>query len=342
MRRVTAALMVPAAIAAAIYGLRPRTPYGWGGRVVVITGGSRGLGLVLARALSARNARVALLARDAAELARAKASFPATARVLAVPCDVRDAHQARAAIDEVVTTWGRLDVLVNNAGVIVSAPFVETNDDDFRALLDVHLWGTLHMTRAALPHLVGRRGARIVNVTSIGGKIPVPHLSAYCASKFAQAGLSAVMAEELRETGVRVVTVYPGLMRTGSHVNAQFKGDLAAEYAIFTSAGTLPGISMGAERAARAIIRATESGRSELVLPFLVRQVARAAALVPGAAQQVMAAVNRLLPDGDSHRVGLSRVRGLDIGLPAPVRAAAALGERAADRNNERLARRID
>ena len=110
-------------------------------------------------------------------------------------------------------------MLVNNAGVIVSAPFVETNDDDFRALLDVHLWGTLHMSRAALPHLT-RPGARIVNVASIGGRLPVPHLSAYCASKFAQAGLSSVMAEELRASPVRVVTVYPGLMRTGSHLNA--------------------------------------------------------------------------------------------------------------------------
>jgi NAD(P)-dependent dehydrogenase (short-subunit alcohol dehydrogenase family) len=340
MRRLAAAMIVPAALFA-VSRIARRQPYRWPGRVVVITGGSRGLGLVLARELSARGARVALLARDEAELARAKATLPPTASAITVPCDVRDAHQALAAIGVVVDTWGRLDVLVNNAGVIVSAPFVETNDDDFRALLDVHLWGTLHMTRAALPHLT-RPGARIVNVASIGGRLPVPHLSAYCASKFAQAGLSSVMAAELRASPVRVVTVYPGLMRTGSHLNAQFKGDLRAEFAVFTAAGTLPVVSMGAERAARIIVRATERGRAEVVLPFLVRRVAMVAGLMPRATLRVLAAVNRLLPAGDPRRARLSRVRGLDIGLPTPVRAVAALGERAADRNNEREARRLD
>ena len=315
MRRLAAAMIVPAALVA-VSRIARRQPYRWPGRVVVITGGSRGLGLVLARALTARGARVALLARDEAELARAKASLSPTASAITVPCDVRDAHQARAAIGVVLDTWGRLDVLVNNAGVIVSAPFVETNDDDFRALLDVHLWGTLHMSRAALPHLT-HPGARIVNISSIGGRLPVPHLSAYCASKFAQAGLSSVMAEELRASPVRVVTVYPGLMRTGSHLNAQFKGDLRAEFAVFTAAGTLPGVSMGAERAAPIIVRATERGRAEVVLPFLVRRVAMVAGLMPRATLRVLAALNRLLPAGDARRASLSRVRGLDIGLTA-------------------------
>ena len=341
-RSVITALALPTLTLAMASLLRRSEPYRWAGRVVAVTGGSRGLGLVLARAFSAHGARVVLIARDAAELARAKGSFPPTAPVLTVPCDVRDPHATRAAVEEIVAAWGGIDVLVNNAGVIVSAPFVETNDDDFRALLDVHLWGTLYMSRAALPHLTRRHGARIVNIASIGGRIPVPHLSAYCASKFAQAGLSSVMAEELRGSNVRVVTVYPGLMRTGSHVNAQFKGDLRTEFAVFAAAGTTPGVSMGAERAARAIVRATERGRPEVVLPFAVRQIARLAALVPGAAQRVLAGVNGLLPQGDPARAGLSRVRGLDIGLPAPVRATAALGERAADRNNQRRARRLD
>ena len=342
MRPRTTTLMATAAMAGAVYALWPRPWYRWGGRVVVITGGSRGLGLVLARQLSARSARVALLARDPAELVRAKASFPGTARVLTVPCDVRDPFQVRSAVEQVIATWGRLDVLVNNAGVIVSAPFLETNDDDFRDLLDVHLWGTLHMSRAALPHLTGRPGARIVNIASIGAKLPVPHLSAYCASKFAQAGLSSVMAEELRGTGVRVVTVYPGLMRTGSHVNARFKGDLRAEFALFATAASLPGISMGAERAARTIIRAVERGKAEVVLPFVIRQVARAAALWPWAAHRVLSTVSRLLPPGDARRADLSRISGLDIGLARPIQAVAVLGERAADRNNQRLARRLE
>ena len=173
-----------------------------------------------------------------------------------------------------IATWGRLDVLVNDAGVIVSAPFIETNDDDFRDLLDVHLWGTLHMSSRGAAASHRPTGRAIVNIASMP-KLPVPHLSAYCTSKFAQAGLSSVMAEELRGTGVRVVTVYPGLMRTGSHVNARFKGDLRVEFALFATAASLPGISMGAERAARTIIRAVERGKRRGGAALVIRQVAR-------------------------------------------------------------------
>jgi NAD(P)-dependent dehydrogenase (short-subunit alcohol dehydrogenase family) len=259
-----------------------------------------------------------------------------------VPADVRDQHQARAAVETVVDRWARIDVLVNDAGVIVSAPFDETTDDDFRELLDVHFWGTLHMSRAALPYLRRRAGARLVTVASIAGKIGVPHLSAYCASKFAQAGLSAAMAAELRSAGVRVITVFPGFIRTGSHINAQFKGRLRKEFATFALAGTLPGLSMGGERAARTIVAAIERGRAEVVLPLIVRQIARAAALAPQAAYRAMTMAARLLPKGNPRDAGLSRVRGQDIGLPAGVRALTTLGERAADRNNQRQARRID
>jgi NAD(P)-dependent dehydrogenase (short-subunit alcohol dehydrogenase family) len=323
--------------------LHRRTPrYDFRQRVVAITGGSRGLGLALARALADEGARVALLARDAAELARAKAAMPPTAAVLTVECDVRDPRQARQAMAVIDAAWGGLDILVNNAGVILSAPLTETTDDDVAAMMDVHLWGTWHMSRAALPLLTRRRDPRIVNIVSIGGKVGVPHLSAYCASKFAQAGLSAAMAEELRGRGVRVVTVFPGLMRTGSHVNARFKGDLRPEYANFAMAATLPGLSMGVERAARAIVRAIRRGQAEAVLPFTVRQAARAAALAPNAVVTAFGSINEWLPAGHSRRAGVAAVRGADIGLPAPVRVAATLGERSADRHNQRLARRID
>jgi NAD(P)-dependent dehydrogenase (short-subunit alcohol dehydrogenase family) len=330
------------ALPVAWLALRRAPRFSFHQRVVVITGGSRGLGLAMARAFSGQGARVALLARDAAELARAKASLPATAAVLTVECDVRDPIQARHAIATITTAWGGIDVLVNNAGVILSAPFEETTEDDFASLMDVHLWGTLYMSRAALPYLRRRRGARIVNIVSIGGKVGVPHLTAYCASKFAQAGLSSAMGEELRGSGVRVVTVFPGLMRTGSHLNARFKGELAAEYRAFALAATLPGVSMSAERAARAIVAATRRGQAEAVLPFSVRQAARAAAFAPGVAAATFGAVNRLLPTGREGRAGRSGVRGADIGLATPVRLAATLGEGAADRLNQRQARRID
>jgi NAD(P)-dependent dehydrogenase (short-subunit alcohol dehydrogenase family) len=344
MRRPSLWTLLPllplAPLALMLHRRAPR--YDFRQRVVAITGGSRGLGLALARVLADEGARVALLARDAAELARAKADLPPTAAVLTVECDVRDPRQARQAMVAIDAAWGGLDILINNAGVILSAPLSETTDADVEALMDVHLWGTWHMSRAALPLLTRRRDPRIVNIVSIGGKVGVPHLSAYCASKFAQAGLSAAMAEELRGRGVRVVTVFPGLMRTGSHVNARFKGELRPEYANFAMAATLPGVSMGVERAARAIVRAIRRGQAEAVVPFTVRQAARAAALAPNAVVTALAGINEWLPAGQSRRAGVAAVRGADIGLPAPVRVAATLGERSADRHNQRLARRLD
>jgi len=306
--------------------------YSFKGKVVLVTGGSRGLGLVLARQLVKRGAHVGLLARDSLELARARRSISHVRSVLLLQADVADPAQVNHAVGVMIRHFGQLDVVVNNAGVIVSAPFDDTSASDFQALLDVHLFGTLNVTRAALPYLVRRDEARIINICSIGGKIGVPHLSAYCASKFAQAGLSMVMAEELREKGICVTTVYPGLMRTGSHVNAWFKGRHEQEFAAFALAGGLPGTSMGAERAARQILAASERGVAEAVIPFTVRQISRAAALAPGTTVAAMALANRALPPASSR----SAKQGSELPLPPAVRTAVRLSERAADRNNER------
>jgi short-subunit dehydrogenase len=185
-----------------------------------------------------------------------------------------------------------------------------------------------------------RRQARVVNICSIGGKIAVPHLAVYCASKFAQGGLSAVLAEELRGRGVTVSTVYPGLMRTGSHLNARFRGDLQREFAAFALASGLPGVSMGAERAARLILAGVRRGRAEIVVPFTVRQIARLAAMAPNLVSTVMGWVNRALPDGSEEQRSdpMGSTPGAELRLPTPVRSAIVLSERAATRNNERPA----
>jgi len=314
--------------------------YSFRGKVVLITGGSRGLGLVMARQLAAEGARVALMARDQNELARAAATVSPRAHVLIVPGDVRVPADCARVVAATVAHFDRLDVLVNNAGVIVSAPVGCTSVDDLRATMDVHFWGMIHMTSAALPHLLVRRGARLVNICSIGAKLAVPHLSAYCASKFAQAGLSAVLSVELRSRGVTVSTVYPGLMRTGSHLNARFRGDLQKEFALFALASGLPGVSMGAERAARLILAGVRRGQAEVVVPFTVRQIARLAAMAPNAVSTLLGLVSRALPNGSGEQAGAAPVltRGADLHLPALVRSAIVLSERAATRNNERVA----
>jgi NAD(P)-dependent dehydrogenase (short-subunit alcohol dehydrogenase family) len=320
--------------------LRSRPEYVFAGKTVLITGGSRGLGLVLARALVARGAAVALMARQPAEIAQAVESLGPEARALGVAGDVRVPESCAQVVDEVASRFGRLDVLVNNAGVILSAPLSRTSIDDFQALMDVHFWGTIHMTSAALPHLLARPGSRVANICSIGAKVPIPHLSAYCASKFAQAGLSSVLSQELRRHGVIVSTIFPGLMRTGSHLHARFRGDAAREYRLFALAAGTPVTAMSAERAARAILRGVARGQAELTLPGSMRLAARTAALAPNLTAAVLAEVNRWLPDGRIPAptvAGRSApVRGGDLPLPPAVRAAIVLGERAAGRNNER------
>ena len=311
---------------------RYRRRYTFENKVVVVTGGSRGLGLVLARELASRGASLGLMARDAIELARARRTIDSDSLVQLLPSDVTDPAQVEQAFSTMIRRFGRIDVVINNAGQILSAPFDDTTNEDFKAMLDVHFWGTLNVTRAALPHLARHGDGRIINICSIAGRVPVPHLSAYCVSKFAQAGLSGVMAEELRAKGIRVSTVLPGLMRTGSHLQAWFKGERAAEFAAFSLAGGSPGSSMSAERAARMILSAAASGKADVVIPFTYRQLSKIAALVPNATISTLAAVNSVLP-GPRTRFA---AQGKHMPLPRIVRGVTTLNERAAARNNQR------
>lgn len=322
-------LLGAAALGVVIAARRPR--YDFANKVVLITGGSRGLGLVLARQLAERGALIGLLARDAIELARARQTISSQSLVQLLAADVTAPSQVEQAVNALVRRFGRIDVVINNAGQILSAPFEDTTDADFKALLDVHMWATLHVTRAALPHLAREGDGRVINICSIGGRIPVPHLSAYCTSKFAQTGLSLVMAEELRSKGIRVTTVLPGLMRTGSHRQAYFKGDHQREYATFSLVGGLPITSMSADRAARLIINASARGKAEAIIPFSVRQIAKASAMMPNTAVGLMAATNKMLP-GPASKFAM---QGKQMDLNPAVETAITLAERAAERNNQ-------
>jgi NAD(P)-dependent dehydrogenase (short-subunit alcohol dehydrogenase family) len=324
-------IAIGAAVGFAV-ALRYRRRYTFENKVAVITGGSRGLGLVLARQLASRGALLGLIARDALELARARRTIDSGSMVQLLPSDVTDPAQVEQAFSTMIRRFGRVDIVINNAGQILSAPFDDTTQEDFRAMLDVHFWGTLNVTRAALPHLARHGEGRVVNICSIGGRVPVPHLSAYCASKYAQAGLSAVMAEELRAKGIRVTTVLPGLMRTGSHIQAWFKGERAKEFALFSLVGGAPVTSMSAERAAGLILSAVARGDADAVIPFTYRQVARLAALAPNTTIAALAVVNTMMPGPRT----VHAAQGKHLELPKVVRGVAALNERAAERNNQR------
>ena len=316
---------------------RSRRAIDFGGRVVVISGGSRGLGLVMARQLAHEGARLCLLARDARELDRARALILAetpSADVMTVPCDVRRRADVRAAVALILGEWVAIDVLINNAGVIQVGPLEHMQHEDFENAMATHFWGPLHMMLEALPPMRRRGFGRIVNISSIGGRVAVPHLAPYSASKFALAGLSDAVRAELAPYGIRVTTVTPGLMRTGSPLNAQMKGQHEKEYAWFAVADSLPGISAAAERAAAQILDACRYGDPELTITLAARLAIVANTLAPAAMARVMEVVVRLLPGPAGESGNVSRP-GRDSESRWAPSAATTLTDRAAVLNNE-------
>ena len=302
------------------------------GSVVFITGGSRGLGLAMAREFAADGAKIVICARDESELDRASYDLKKRgAEVLTLRCDVRDREAVESAIDQAVAYFGRIDVLVNNAGVIEVGPVENMSVEDFKEAMDVMFWGVVYPTLAVLPRMVARKSGRIVNITSIGGKVSVPHLLPYSCAKFAAVGFSEGLRAELLGKGITVTTIAPGLMRTGSFLNAFFKGKQEDEAAWFGISSSLPLVSMSAERAASQIVEATRRGEAERVLtmPAKVRSHAHGAA--PGVIADLLGLANLLLPRATKSKrrsVGRALMR-----LPLPwMQIATFLGRKAARR----------
>ncbi len=227
------------------------------GKVAFITGASRGLGLAMAREFADGGARLVICARDREELDRARQDLSARgADVLAIQCDVGNHDDVHRTVREALERFGRIDILVNNAGVITVGPFQSQTLTDYQEAMDTMFWGMVYPTLAVLPHMIERRSGRIANITSIGGKVSVPHLLPYNCAKFAAVGFSEGLHAEVTKFGVNVTTVVPGLMRTGSFVNAWFKGKHRAEYSWFSVSSALPLLAMGGRRAARTIVQA--------------------------------------------------------------------------------------
>ncbi len=264
--------------------------------VAVVTGGSRGLGFLLARELGRRGHDLLVCARSADGLAAARPDLEATgARVVTVAADVAVREQAESLVHHAVEQFGRLDVLVANAGVIQVGPALTMAPEQFADALGVMFWGVVYPALAALP-VMRRRGGRVVTITSIGGKLPAPHLLPYTAAKHAAVGFSEGLRVELGKYGITVTTAVPGLMRTGSPGNAMVTGHRRAEYAWFALGGSLPLLSMDAERAAAKIVSAALRGSPEVILTPAAKLAARAHGLAPGLTLRALALVDRLLP----------------------------------------------
>ena len=313
------------------------------GKTVLITGGSRGLGLELARLLAQEGANIAICAREADELDRAQAELQQFGvSVYAQVCDVTDKVQVEQFAENVRQAIGPVDVLINNAGIIIVTPYEHATEDDFRDAMDTHFWAAFHMINAVLPQMLNRPGearqggaghGRIVNIASIGGKISVPHLLPYSTSKFTLVGYSEGLRAELQKEGIYVTTVCPGLMRTGSPRNAIFKGQNEKEYAAFKISDSLPLLTMGSTESAREIIEACRYGEAERILTVPAKIGVALQGVAPNLMAETMAVVNRMLPAPGG--IGERRAAGKDSESELSESVLTTLTDQAAERNNE-------
>ena len=272
------------------------------GKVVLITGGSRGLGFAIAQELASFGCRLALISRHMDELQRAKERLLGTSGlspddIFLSTCDVSRPSEIREVVDITTARFGRIDVVVNNAGIIMVGPVESQTLASFQEAMDINFFGALHTTLAVLPQMLARGDGAIVNVASIGGKVAFPHLLPYAASKFALVGWSQGLRAELAGKGIQVTTVTPGIMRTGSHIQARYTGESEKEYRWFAGAASFPGTAINATSAARKVVRALLLGSAEIAIGLQAIAAARLSNLSPELTATFLETANAFLPD---------------------------------------------
>lgn len=323
-----------AAYYAARTAVRRRRRIDFSGKSVLITGGSRGLGLVLARKLIDRGARVTIAARTEADLEAARQELEQRGgEVLAVPCDVSEPEQVAGLIRQAAERFGTIDVLINVAGIIEVGPLDAMTQEDFEQSMEINCWGALHTVREVLPLMRAQGWGRIVNVASLGGKRAVPHMLPYCTSKFALVGLSEGLRTELAQENILVTTICPSLMRTGSPRNAVFKGQHRKEYAWFSIGDSLPLVAMSAETAAEQILDACQHGDAEKIVRNPTNVGVALQSLLPGVTRSLATMAASFLPEMGG--IGREAARGYDSQSSLSPSPLTTLTEQAAVRNNE-------
>jgi short-subunit dehydrogenase len=195
------------------------------GYTALITGGSEGIGKAIALLMANKGYDLVLAARHAERLEATAEEIKALGRdVLTVPTDVRDAEQVNVLVQKALTHYGSIDVLVNNAGIYISGPAEEFSLNDWHQAIDTNLWGYIHTIHALLPHFLQRGSGTIINISSIGGKVPIPYLTPYTTSKFAVTGLTEALHSELAPKGIHVCGIYPNIIKSNFLERAIFRG----------------------------------------------------------------------------------------------------------------------
>ena len=305
------------------------------GKVALITG-SRGFGLAIARELGRRGVRIALCARDEHELRRACASLSRQhIEASPFPADLCNASDIAPLVKNVVDRFGGIDILVNNAGEIQVGPFDTFSQTDFKHAMDLMFWAAVNLTFEVLPIMRRQRSGHVVNIASVGGRVSIPHLLPYSCAKFALVGFSTGLSSELRSQHVHVLTVIPGLMRTGSHLHAFFKGKARDEFAWFGLLGNLPGFSVAADYAASSVVDALERRRYVCVISLPAKILTACDAVLPETTRSIFASVNRLLlPKSDGSKQA-QQGTALNATLGKAFQALTVLGRRAAHDLNQ-------
>jgi short-subunit dehydrogenase len=266
------------------------------GKVALITGGSRGLGLALAEEFGTQGCRLALCARDQQELDNAVTSLRSRGfEAAAFPCDITKEETLDQLLAHVIAHFGTIDILVNDAGLIKISPIENLQHGDFEEAMNLMFWAPVNLTLKVLPHFQRQGSGHIVNITSVGGRVAVPHLLPYCCAKFAMVGFSTGLSAELDPTRIHVLTVTPGLMRTGSYLNAEVKGNHEKEFAWFSLVGNMPGLTVSAKEAATSIRNALQRREQICTISLPAKLLIHSEALLPEATRVMMQIVKTYL-----------------------------------------------
>lgn len=192
---------------------------------VLITGGSQGAGKATALRFAEQGWDVTIAAREGDRLNKVAEQIRSLGqKALAVPTDVGNAEAVNALIASSLETFGKIDALVNNAGICLTGPMVNTSLEDWRQIIDTNLWGYIYTIQAALPAMLEQGKGSIVNVGSFGGKMPLPNMTAYCTSKYAITGLTETLRLELSSKGIHIGIVQPGVIDSNFMERAMFRG----------------------------------------------------------------------------------------------------------------------